>query len=86
MIDRLFFTAVTFCLFTGTALAVVGTPFGSQAEAATRAQGREVQLPYVLVVGKRDLHPRVQAHVQPHVPTRTLARTDAAEPATRGAQ
>ena len=86
MIDRLVFTAVTFCLFTGTALAVVGTPFGSQAEAATRAQGREVQLPYVLVVGKRDLHPRVQPHVQPHVPTRTLARTDAAEPATRRAQ
>ena len=82
MIDRLFFTAVTFCLFTGTALAVVGTPFGSQAAAATLAQGREVQLPYVMVVGKRDL----QTHVPTHVPTRTLARTDAAEPATRRAQ
>ena len=82
MIDRLFFTAVTVCLFTGTALAVVGTPFGSQAAEATLAQGREVQLPYVMVVGKRDL----PTHVPTHVPTRTLARTDAAEPATRRAQ
>ena len=82
MIDRLFFTAVTFCLFTGTALAVVGTPFGSQAAAATLAQGREVQLPYVMVVGKRDLQTRVPTHV----PTRRLARTDAADPATRRAQ
>ena len=29
MIDRLFFAAVIFCLFSGTALAVLGTPFGS---------------------------------------------------------
>ena len=86
MIDRLFFTAVTFCLFTGTALAVVGTPFGSQAAAATLAQGREVQLPYVMVVGKRDLQAHVSTRVPTHVPTRRLARTDAAEPATRRAQ
>lgn len=82
MIDRLFFAAVTFCLFTGTALAVVGTPFGSQAAAESLAQGREVQLPYVLVVGKRDLQTRVPTRTL----ARTLARTDAAEPAPQRAQ
>ena len=74
MIDRLFFAAVTFCLFTGTALAVVGTPFGSHPGAANLAPVREVQLPYVLVVGKHS------------VPSRTVARTEAAEPLTQRAQ
>ncbi len=74
MIDRLFFAAVTFCLFTGTALAVVGTPFGSQPGAQNFSQAREVQLPYVLVVGKHS------------VPIRTVARTEATEPAPQRAQ
>ena len=78
MIDRLFFAAFILCLFAGTALAVVGKPFGSHAEAETFAQAREVQLPYVLVVGKRDLPTRA--------PTRTVARTEAAEPAPQRAQ
>ena len=78
MIDRLFFAAVIFCLFTGTALAVLGTPFGSHPAAENFAQAREVQLPYVLVVGQRDLSTRAS--------TRTVARTDAAERATQRAQ
>ena len=78
MIDRLFFAAVTFCLFTGTALAVVGTPFGSHPTAENSAQVREVQLPYVLVVGKHAVPTRA--------PTRTVARTEAAEPLTQRAQ
>ena len=78
MIDRLCFAAITFCLFVGTALAVVGTPFRSHPGAESVAQVREVQLPYVLVVGKRDLTTRV--------PTRTVARTEAAEQLAQRAQ
>ena len=78
MIDRLFFAAVTSCLFAGTALAVVGTPFGSHPATANLAQAREVQLPYVLVVGKRDVPSRA--------PSRTVARTEADEPVTPRAQ
>ena len=78
MIDRLFFAAVTICLFIGTALAAVGTPFGSHANAENLARARDVQLPYVLVVGKRDLPTRA--------PSRTVARTEAAEPAPQRAQ
>ena len=78
MIDRLCFAAITICLFIGTALAVVGTPFGSQPGAENFAQAREVQLPHVLVVGKRDLPTRA--------PARTVARTEAAEPHAQHAQ
>ena len=78
MIDRLFFAAVTFCLFTGTALAVVGTPFGSHPAANNFVQTREVQLPHVLVVGKRDLPTRA--------PSRTVARTEADVLVTQRAQ
>lgn len=78
MIDRLFFAAVIFCLFSGTALAVLGTPFGSHPAAERFAQAREVQLPYVQVVGKRDPSARASA--------RTVASTEAAEPVKRRAQ
>ena len=78
MIDRLFFAAVTFCLFTGTALAVVGTPFGSHPTAENSAQVREVQLPYVMVVGKRNLPTGAL--------TRSVARTEAAELVAQRAQ
>ena len=78
MIDRLFFAATTFCLFAGTALAVVGTPFGSHPATDNFAQAREVQLPDVLVIGKRDPSARASA--------RTVASTEAAETVTRRAQ
>ena len=78
MIDRLFFAAFIICLFAGTSLAVVGTPFGSHRAAQPVAQSREVQLPYVLVVGKRNL--------PAGAPTRSGARTEAAELVAQRAQ
>ena len=67
MIDRLFFVTFTFCLFAGTALAVLSASFGSDPSirAPAAAQMRVLQLPYVLVVGKRSAREN------------TLARTDA---------
>jgi hypothetical protein len=76
MIDRLFFIAFTFCLFAATALAVLASAFGADPSirAAEAAPVRVVQLPYVLVVGKRS------------APASTLARTDAAEAASQRTQ
>ena len=76
MIDRLFFVALTFCLFAGTALAVLSASFGSDPSIRppATAQMRVLQLPYVQVVGKRS------------APASTLARTDADEAASQRAQ
>lgn len=76
MIDRLFFVTFTFCLFAGTALAVLSASFGSDPSIRppAAAQMRVLQLPYVQVVGKRS------------APASTLARTDADEAASQRAQ
>ena len=76
MIDRLFFVTFTFCLFAGTALAVLSASFGSDPSIRppAAAQMRVLQLPYVLVVGKRSAREN------------TLARTDADEAASQRTQ
>ena len=67
MIDRIFFAAYAFCLLAGAALATVSEPFGMRPATFTTASVRVVQLPDVVVVGKRSALPS------------TLARTEAGE-------
>lgn len=67
MIDRLFFSALTFCLLAAGTLAIGSTWFEGSPSAGTGPQ--VVQLPAVVITGKRADS------------NRTLAQTDAVEPA-----
>ncbi|KNZ30923.1 MAG: hypothetical protein AD742_19805 [Methylibium sp. NZG] len=70
MIDRFFFSALTFCLLAGGTLAIGSAWFESPPAAPTAARVVQVvQLPPVVITGKR-----IES-------SRTLAQTEAVEPA-----